>query len=100
MGSRDHGKGTVTDDMQNYNSGGTLVSVSSITIHPNFSINTLDSDVAIFKLSTSIPTSSTISYATLAASGSDPAAGTTVTVAGWYVENNYGHDARTLLTMS
>ncbi|KAF2662081.1 insect inhibitor with A fungal trypsin [Lophiostoma macrostomum CBS 122681] len=81
----------------NYNSGGTLVSVSSIKINPNFSINTLDSDVAIFKLSTSIPTSSTISYATLAASGEDPAAGATVTVAGWGTTSEGGNTLPTAL---
>lgn len=35
------------------------------------------------KLSTPIATSSTIKYVSLAASGSDPAAGTSSTVAGW-----------------
>lgn len=69
--------------LQNRSSGGTLVSVSSIKVYSGFNSNTLDGDVAIIKLATSIPTSSTISYATLAASGSDPAAGTTLTVAGW-----------------
>ncbi|KAF2867076.1 trypsin-like cysteine/serine peptidase domain-containing protein [Massariosphaeria phaeospora] len=67
----------------NRGSGGTLVGVSSIGIHPNFSSSTLDSDVAIFKLSTAIPASSTIGYATLPGSGNDPVAGSTVTVAGW-----------------
>jgi trypsin len=67
----------------NRSSGGTLVQVSSIKIHPSFSSSTLDSDVAILKLATAIPTSSTISYATLAAAGSDPAANSVATVAGW-----------------
>ncbi|KAF2791175.1 trypsin [Melanomma pulvis-pyrius CBS 109.77] len=64
-------------------SGGTLVSVSSIKVHPSFSSSTLDSDVAIWKLATSIPASSTIGYATLPASGSDPVADSIATVAGW-----------------
>ncbi|KAH7353182.1 trypsin-like cysteine/serine peptidase domain-containing protein [Pyrenochaeta sp. MPI-SDFR-AT-0127] len=64
-------------------SGGTLSTVSSIRLHPNYNDDTSDYDIAILKLSTPVPTSSTIGYATLAASGSDPAAGTTVTVAGW-----------------
>jgi len=55
--------------------------VSRITIHPNYA--GIDYDVAILKLTTSIPTSSTISYARFAASGSDPASGATTTVAGW-----------------
>ncbi|KAF5010852.1 hypothetical protein FDECE_3025 [Fusarium decemcellulare] len=67
----------------NRNSGGTLVGVSSITVHPSFSSSTLNNDVAIWKLSTSIPTSSTISYASLAASGSDPTSGSSAIVAGW-----------------
>ncbi|KAF2998588.1 hypothetical protein E8E13_006548 [Curvularia kusanoi] len=74
----------------NRSSGGTLVKVSSIKIHPSFSSGTLDSDVAIWKLATSIPTSSSVSYATLAASGSDPASGTVTTVAGWGTTSSGG----------
>lgn len=44
-----------------------------------------DNDVGVWHLATAIPTSSTIGYATLPAQGSDPASGTTLTVAGWYV---------------
>jgi trypsin len=43
------------------------------------------------KLSTSIPTSSSISYAKLAASGSDPASGTTLSVAGWGTTSSGGN---------
>lgn len=50
----------------------------------------MDSDVAVWKLATAIPTSSTISYATVPASGSDPAAGTTLTVAGWGTTSSGG----------
>ena len=75
--------------VQNRNSGGVLVQVASIAVDPAFSSNTLDSDVAIFKLAADIPTSSTIGYATLAASGNDPAAGSTVTVAGWYAASPF-----------
>lgn len=64
-------------------SGGTLSTVSSIRIHPNYNDATSDYDIAILKLATAVPTSSTIGYATLAAAGSDPAAGATVTTAGW-----------------
>ncbi|RBR26857.1 uncharacterized protein FIESC28_00438 [Fusarium coffeatum] len=64
-------------------SGGVTSRVSSIRMHPQFSGSTLNNDVALLKLSTSIPTSSTISYGRLAASGSDPASGTQLTVAGW-----------------
>ncbi|KAH7348225.1 trypsin [Pyrenochaeta sp. MPI-SDFR-AT-0127] len=67
----------------NRNSGGTLSSVSAIRSNPSYTASTYDGDVAILKLATPIPTSSTIGYATLPAAGSDPAAGTTATVAGW-----------------
>ncbi|CAJ0546786.1 hypothetical protein HG530_010602 [Fusarium avenaceum] len=63
--------------------GGVTSRVSSLKANPAFSGSTLDSDVAILKLSTPIQTSSSISYARLAASGTDPAAGTQLTVAGW-----------------
>jgi trypsin len=42
------------------------------------------------KLATAIPTSSTISYAQLAGSGTDPASGTTLTVAGWGTTSSGG----------
>ena len=70
--------------MQNEGSGGIVVSVSSITIHPSYTSSTIDSDVAILKLATEIPTSSTIKYAVLPASGSEPVADSLATVAGWY----------------
>ncbi|KAF2130696.1 trypsin-like protease-like protein 1 [Dothidotthia symphoricarpi CBS 119687] len=64
-------------------SGGTVVRVSSIVVNPSFSSSTLDSDVALYRLATPIAASSTIAYATLAAAGSDPASGSSATVAGW-----------------
>ncbi|KPM41428.1 Trypsin [Neonectria ditissima] len=75
---------------QKRNSGGTLVSVSSITIHPSYTSSNINNDVAIWKLSTSIPTSSTVGYATLAAAGSDPVAGSLSTVAGWGTTSSGG----------
>ncbi|KAF2444876.1 insect inhibitor with A fungal trypsin [Karstenula rhodostoma CBS 690.94] len=78
-------------------SGGTVVSVSSIKTYSGFNSGTLDGDVSIVKLATSIPTSSTISYATLAASGSDPASGATVTVAGWGATSEGGSTLPTAL---
>ncbi|OAL01786.1 trypsin-domain-containing protein [Phaeosphaeriaceae sp. SRC1lsM3a] len=71
-------------------SGGTVVRVSSIKVNPSYSSGTYNNDVAILKLASSIPTSSTISYAQLAASGSDPAAGTGTTVAGWGTTSSGG----------
>jgi trypsin len=70
---------------QNRASGGVLVQVSSIKVNPKYTASTYDGDVAIFKLATAIPTSSTVSYAKLPAAGSDPASGSVNTVAGWYV---------------
>jgi trypsin len=65
-------------------------------VHPSFSSSTLTNDVAIWKLATSIPTSSTIGYASLAASGSDPASGSTSTVAGWGTTSAGGSSPTTL----
>lgn len=81
----------------NRNSGGTVVKVSSIKTYSGFNQNTLDGDVSIIKLATAIPTSSTISYATLAAAGSDPAAGSTLTVAGWGTTSEGGSSLPTAL---
>ncbi|KPM34604.1 hypothetical protein AK830_g11967 [Neonectria ditissima] len=64
-------------------SGGTQVGVSSIVVHPSYSSSTVNNDVSVWHLSTPIATSSTIGYATLPASGSDPVSGSTTTVAGW-----------------
>ncbi|KAF4341936.1 AChain A Fusarium Oxysporum trypsin At Atomic Resolution [Fusarium beomiforme] len=64
-------------------SGGVTSRLSSARVHPNYGSSSSTNDVAILKLSTSIPASGSIGYATLAASGSDPAAGAQYTVAGW-----------------
>lgn len=78
-------------------SGGVLVQVSSIKVNPGYVSARYDGDVAIMKLATAIPTSSTISYAALPASGSDPAAGTTTTVAGWGATSSGGSSLPTNL---
>ncbi|KAM5349925.1 hypothetical protein ACJ41O_006430 [Fusarium nematophilum] len=65
------------------NTGGTLVGVSQIIIHPSYSSSTINNDVAIWRLSTPISTGSSVSYARLPAQGSDPVAGSLATVAGW-----------------
>jgi len=64
-------------------SGGTQVGVSSIVVNPSYVSSTTNNDVAVWHLSTSIPASSTIGYATLPAQGSDPATGTNTITAGW-----------------
>lgn len=69
--------------VQTWASGGVTSKVSQVIVNPAYSGN--NNDIAILKLSTSIPTSSTISYISLPASGSDPASGSSSTVAGWYV---------------
>ncbi|CAI6069639.1 unnamed protein product [Clonostachys chloroleuca] len=84
----------------NRSSGGTQVGVSSITIHPDYYVsNDIPyNDIAVWKLSTSIAeTSSTIKYAKLAAQGSDPSAGTTMTVAGWGLTSETGTTLPTTL---
>ena len=69
-------------------------------MHPNYDDAALNNDVAIWKLATSIPTSNTISYASLAASGSDPASGSTSTVAGWGATSESGSSSTTLLKVN
>ncbi|KAL5119931.1 hypothetical protein ACEQ8H_002029 [Pleosporales sp. CAS-2024a] len=75
--------------------GGAISRISSIIIHPDFyaSRSVLDFDVAILKLSRPILTSSTIQYANLPPSGSDPATRTWVTVAGWGATQVNSNDA-------
>ncbi|KAM0253577.1 hypothetical protein ACHAQJ_007249 [Trichoderma viride] len=66
-------------------SGGVQVGVSSITVNPSYTTRNgvPDFDVAVWKLSSPIQASSSIGYATLPAANSDPAAGSTLTTAGW-----------------
>lgn len=73
--------------MQTWASGGKQFAVSSIKIHSSYTVkdDIPYNDIAIWKLSSTIAESSTIKYAALPAQGSDPSAGTSVTVAGWYV---------------
>ncbi|KAB8291309.1 hypothetical protein EYC80_009995 [Monilinia laxa] len=71
-------------------SGGTLVGVSKIVVHPSYSSSTTNNDIALWHLSTALPASSTIGYATLPAQGSDPVVGSTTTVAGWGLTSESG----------
>jgi len=64
-------------------SGGTQVSVRQILVNPSYVDSTTNNDVALWRLSTAIPTSSTIGYVTLPAAGSDPASGSSAITAGW-----------------
>ncbi|KAF4552574.1 Trypsin [Elsinoe fawcettii] len=88
---------TIRAGSNSRSSGGTVSSVTRIINNPNFNSNTLDGDVAILKLTTSIPQSSTIAYAVLAASGSDPASGSSATVAGWGTLSSGGTSIPTAL---
>ncbi|KAL1800399.1 hypothetical protein ACET3X_000741 [Alternaria dauci] len=81
----------------NINSGGVLSAVSSITIHPSYRTTGEDFDVAVWKLSSPISAGGNIGYATLPAAGSDPAAGSTSTVAGWGDRTENGNNAPTVL---
>jgi len=69
----------------NWASGGTQVGVSQILVHPSYSSSTLSNDIALWHLSSPIAAGGNIGYVSLPASGSDPAAGITTTVAGWGV---------------
>ncbi|PSN67656.1 serine endopeptidase [Corynespora cassiicola Philippines] len=62
--------------------------VASYTIHPNYNSSRYEWDIALIKLATPIETSANIAYAKLPAPGSEPAAGTPVTVAGWGTVSN------------
>ncbi|KAJ4349119.1 hypothetical protein N0V95_004861 [Ascochyta clinopodiicola] len=87
---------TVRAGSLNRNSGGVTSQVSSLNVHPSFDPDVLSNDVAVLKLRTAIPTSSTIKYATLAAAGSDPAANTVARVAGWGTTSSSGSSSVTL----
>jgi trypsin len=74
--------------------------VSSVTVHPSYRSSGQDYDVAIWKLSSNVATSATIGYASLAAANSDPAAGSTTTVAGWGALSEGGSAPTTLYKVS
>ncbi|CBX98733.1 hypothetical protein IAQ61_007643 [Plenodomus lingam] len=69
-------------------SGGVVSQVTRLIPHPEYNTGLTDNDAAIFKLATPVQTSSSITYATLAPAGNDPAPGSTLTVAGWGDDGN------------
>ncbi|OAR05758.1 hypothetical protein LLEC1_06788, partial [Akanthomyces lecanii] len=69
--------------------GGVESTVVSLTAHPGFTMENLDHDVAILKLSDPIKESDTIQYAKLPEAGSDAMPGTK-TVGGWGAEVDHG----------
>ncbi|KAH7564115.1 trypsin-like cysteine/serine peptidase domain-containing protein [Bipolaris maydis] len=81
-------------------SGGTVVRVSRIVIHPSYQASTSNNDVAVWKLSSTVTAGGNIGFASLAASGSDPASGSTVSVAGWGATREGGGASTSLLKVS
>ncbi|KXJ85217.1 trypsin-like cysteine/serine peptidase domain-containing protein, partial [Microdochium bolleyi] len=77
-GSLSHANHRGTRD---WTSGGVEVGISSILVNRNYGLSSKNNDVALWYLDTPIQAGADIAYATLPAAGSDPEAGTTVTVA-------------------
>lgn len=74
-----------------HGSGGTLVSVSEIRVHPSYSSSTLDNDIAVLRLASALTLGQTQAQAVaMPAQGSDPAAGTSVIAAGWGTTSSGG----------
>ena len=71
----------VTQDLA---AGGSSSGVSEIIAHPDYDASTIDNDIAVWHLSSSL-SGSGIGSIDLPTSGSDPSSGTDVTVSGWYV---------------
>ena len=65
------------------------ITVSQVIEHPKYDAGNLDYDVAILKLTSPLEFSSTVSAATLVASGADPVEGTTTTTMGCKNEFHY-----------
>ncbi|XP_014555592.1 hypothetical protein COCVIDRAFT_27497 [Bipolaris victoriae FI3] len=82
------------------NSGGQVIKVSKIVIHPSYQASTSNNDIAIWKLSSTVTAGGNIGFASLAASGSDPASGSTTSVAGWGATREGGGVNNALLKVS
>jgi len=82
-----------------WSSPGVEAGVSDIIIHPSYSSSSLDNDIAIWKLSEPIEGSG-ITYASLPSAGSDPAAGSDLTVAGWGTTTEGGSIPEDLLKVT
>ncbi|KAK2625436.1 hypothetical protein QTJ16_004748 [Diplocarpon rosae] len=66
-----------------YNSGGTLVNITSILTHPDYNASIVDNDISLWTLDEPIEESDTIKFITLPEQGSDLAEGEATTVSGW-----------------
>ncbi|KAI1991549.1 hypothetical protein LOZ51_003836 [Ophidiomyces ophidiicola] len=76
-------RGHLTNTLTTRVEGGITVGVSSYKIHPRYYQPKFDHDLAVVHLASSIARGESIDYGNLAAAGTDVAAGSTVTVAGW-----------------
>ncbi|KAL4779899.1 trypsin-like cysteine/serine peptidase domain-containing protein [Aspergillus varians] len=64
-------------------SGGTVVKVSSITVHPDYDEDTVDNDISILTLAEDLTFGDTIAAVDLPTSSSLPTTGTVGTASGW-----------------
>ncbi|KXJ85241.1 putative trypsin [Microdochium bolleyi] len=71
-----------------WTTGGVDVGVSKILVNRNYGMTSKNNDVALWYLDTPIAEGTDIAYATLAAAGSDPAVGSSITAMGWGVTNS------------
>jgi trypsin len=72
------------------------LSASRIISHPSYNPSTIDFDIALVIVSVDIEIGGVVQAVGLAASGSDPASGTTVRVAGWGTTSQGGSIPATL----
>ncbi|KAJ8942825.1 hypothetical protein NQ318_022839 [Aromia moschata] len=70
-------------------SGGVVVTVLQFTIHPNYTRSTLDCDIGVLYLSTSLDTSYS-SAVSLPSAGTGPTAGEIATITGWGTTSESG----------
>jgi trypsin len=80
--------------------GGTQIQVSSIRQHASYNSNTIDYDMSVLTLASSISPGTNAAIGTLAASGSDPASGAAVIVSGWGRTSGGGSTSSALLQAS
>jgi trypsin len=64
-------------------SGGQVIQVSSITVHPDYNENTVDNDISILTLAEELVYGNGVAAIDLPTSTDLPAAGTSVVVTGW-----------------
>jgi len=74
---------TIVYDTLNYAAGGQTLAVSTVISHPQYNANTIDNDVAVLILANAFTPGTNAAISTLAAAGTDPAAGTPLVVSGW-----------------